>query len=26
LQIALDSFTPEDIANWFKHDGYILNL
>lgn len=26
LQIALNSFTNEDIANWFKHDGYNLNI
>jgi transposase len=26
LQIALNSFTQEDIANWFKHDGYTLNF
>ncbi len=26
LQIALNSFTKEDIYNWFKHDGYILNI
>jgi transposase len=23
LQIALDSFTTENIQNWFSHDGYI---
>lgn len=25
LQIALDSFTAEDIQNWFKHDGYFIH-
>ena len=26
LQIALNSFTESDIANWFSHDGYIINV
>jgi len=24
MQIALDSFTAKDIANWFAHDGYCI--
>jgi hypothetical protein len=23
LEIALNSFTLEDIKNWFSHDGYV---
>jgi transposase len=26
LQIALSCFSLDDIANWFSHDGYIINL
>lgn len=26
LQIALNSFTTDDIKNWFKHDGYIIHI
>lgn len=26
MKSALDSFTSSDIANWFKHDGYIANV
>lgn len=26
LQIALDSFTAQDIKHWFKHDGYFINV
>ena len=26
LQIALNTFTSEDIRNWFNHDGYFVNL
>lgn len=26
LQIALNSFTSEDIKNWFEHDGYFINI
>jgi len=25
LQIALDSFSIDDIKNWFAHDGYCIN-
>lgn len=25
IQIALDSFTRDDIENWFKHNGYYVN-
>jgi transposase len=26
LKTALDTITLGDIANWFKHDGYIVKL
>ncbi len=26
MKTALDSVTYNDIAGWFKHDGYIVNL
>jgi transposase len=26
LQVALDSFTLEDIVNWLKHDGYFIHI
>jgi transposase len=26
LQIALHSFTADNIENWFKHYGYIVNV
>ena len=26
LQIALDSFTLQDIENWFAHDGYNVSV
>jgi len=26
MKLALDSFTISDIANWFKHHGYVANL
>ncbi len=26
LKIALNNFKLEEIVNWFKHDGYIVNV
>jgi hypothetical protein len=26
LQIALNSFSLDDIFNWLSHDGYIVNI
>jgi transposase len=26
MKQALDSFSVSDIANWFKHYGYIVNI
>jgi transposase len=26
LKIALDSFSPDDMHNWFAHDGYEINV